>query len=46
MVRAESILIDTDHWRHIYLLIGLTWGIASAIRKDSHLRVKREDMLV
>lgn len=22
--------IDTDHWRHYYLLVGLTWGLAIA----------------
>jgi hypothetical protein len=26
----ESFIIDTDHWRHYYLLLGVTWGIAVA----------------
>jgi hypothetical protein len=26
----ESFIIDTDHWRHYYLLLGTTWGIAVA----------------
>jgi hypothetical protein len=26
----ESFIIDTDHWRHYFLLIGLTWGVAIA----------------
>jgi hypothetical protein len=26
----ESCIIDTDHWRHYYLLLGGTWGIAVA----------------
>lgn len=26
----EGIIIDTDHWRHWYLLLGLTWGMMLA----------------
>lgn len=26
----ESFIIDTDHWRHYFMLIGLTWGTAVA----------------
>ncbi|WP_322514424.1 O-antigen ligase domain-containing protein [Rhodopseudomonas palustris] len=26
----ESFIIDTDHWRHYFMLIGLTWGVAIA----------------
>ncbi len=29
-VVAEGFIIDTDHWRHFYLLIGLIWGLAIA----------------
>lgn len=25
----QGLLIDTDHWRHLYLLLGLVWGIMS-----------------
>ncbi|MGL4975645.1 MAG: O-antigen ligase family protein, partial [Bosea sp. (in: a-proteobacteria)] len=25
----QGMQIDTDHWRHVYLLLGLTWGLAS-----------------
>jgi len=25
----EGLIIDTDHWRHFYLLIGLIWGLAA-----------------
>ena len=24
---AESVLIDSDHWRHYFLLLGVTWGL-------------------
>jgi O-antigen ligase len=26
----EGFVIDTDHWRHYYLLLGLIWGLAGA----------------
>ena len=29
---AEGLVIDTDHWRHYYLLLGLVWGLAAATR--------------
>jgi hypothetical protein len=27
---AEGFIVDTDHWRHFYLLLGLVWGLAAA----------------
>jgi hypothetical protein len=35
---AESLIIDTDHWRHFFLLIGAVWGvsIASSRRVNTH----------
>ncbi|ETR75365.1 LpsH [Afipia sp. P52-10] len=27
---AESFIIDTDHWRHFFLLIGAMWGMFAA----------------
>ena len=27
---AEGFVIDTDHWRHFFLLLGMIWGLASA----------------
>lgn len=32
----EAFIIDIDHWRHYYLLIGLCWGLIAA-----HERAKR-----
>jgi hypothetical protein len=26
----EGFVIDTDHWRHFFLLLGLVWGLAAA----------------
>lgn len=30
---AEGVLIDTDHWRHFYLLMGVVWGLMAADRR-------------
>jgi O-antigen ligase len=29
----EGIVIDTDHWRHYFLLLGLVWGMSIATRR-------------
>ena len=26
----EGMIVDTDHWRHFFLLLGLVWGLAVA----------------
>jgi hypothetical protein len=31
-VATESFIIDTDHWRHTFLLLGLLWGLIGATR--------------
>jgi O-antigen ligase len=28
---AEGFIIDTNHWRHLYVVIGLVWGLALAV---------------
>lgn len=28
----ESLIIDTDHWRHYFLIIGVLWGLMAASR--------------
>lgn len=33
MLILESFIIDTDHWRHYYLLLGSAWGVAVASAK-------------
>ena len=30
---AESAIIDTDHWRHYFLMLGMIWGITAATRE-------------
>jgi O-antigen ligase len=29
-VVAEGLIVDTDHWRHFFLLTALIWGLAAA----------------
>jgi hypothetical protein len=31
---VEGFVIDTDHWRHFYLLLGLIWALAIATRNE------------
>ena len=31
-VATESVIIDSDHWRHTFLLIGVMWGLIAATR--------------
>ena len=35
-VALEGFVIDTDHWRHFFLLLGMVWGLSAA-----SLRLKR-----
>jgi hypothetical protein len=34
----ESFVIDTDHWRHYFLALGLVWGLAIASMKETGAR--------
>ena len=36
---AEGFVIDTDHWRHFFLLLGIIWGLTAAT--DRHVRAIR-----
>ena len=29
-VAGEAIIIDTEHWRHFYVLLGILWGLMAA----------------
>ena len=31
----EGMIIDTDHWRHFYLVVGVLWGLMAATAKQS-----------
>ena len=30
---AESLIIDSEHWRHLYLVVGALWGLMLASRR-------------
>ena len=36
-VVVEGMVIDTDHWRHFFLILGMVWGLSAAT-----LKYKRE----
>ena len=27
---CESFIIDSDHWRHFFLILGMIWGMSAA----------------
>ncbi len=46
MLVGESIIIDSDHWRHYFLIVGLIWGVASAIHNDPDRGRRHEHLLL
>ncbi len=38
----EGFIVDTDHWRHFFLLLGLVWGLGLAAYRDTAIRERRE----
>jgi len=36
----EGFIIDTDHWRHFFLLLGMVWGLAAATLNQTRQQVK------
>ena len=40
-VAAESAVIDSDHWRHYFLLLGVLWGLMVAARARKPWAVAR-----
>jgi uncharacterized membrane protein len=32
----EGFIVDTDHWRHFFLLLGLIWGLSAATINFGH----------
>jgi O-antigen ligase len=35
----EGLLIDSNHWRHIYVMAGIIWGLALAAEADARRQV-------
>ena len=46
----QGLLIDSDHWRHFYLLMGVVWGLmagdAREVRKAKIVRDRRPILLL
>jgi len=36
-------IIDTDHWRHVYMMMGLIWGLDGAESQPARRRVEQPD---
>ncbi len=32
---GESFIIDTDHWRHFFMMLGAMWGLFAAAQRDT-----------
>lgn len=48
-IAALGAVIDTDHWRHFYLLMGMTWGLMAgdpAILRSPKIVMDRRPMLM
>jgi hypothetical protein len=35
---GEGVIIDSDHWRHFFLALGMVWGLAAASMDLKHSR--------
>jgi hypothetical protein len=42
----EGFVIDTDHWRHFYLLLGMIWGLAAATLNQRQQTMQRGGVYV
>ncbi len=43
---VEAAIIDTDHWRHLYLVAGLIWGVTAGYQTRSASQSHREGALI
>jgi len=39
----EGLIVDTDHWRHFFLLLGMIWGLTAATI-NLHSRAQHSDV--
>ncbi len=42
----ESAIIDTDHWRHFFLLVGMIWGVAAGYERVNDAQATRRGRLI
>jgi hypothetical protein len=40
---VEGMIVDTDHWRHFFLMLGLVWGLSTASINARRRRVWNDD---
>lgn len=40
----EGFVIDSDHWRHFFLMAGLIWGLADATPSATDPRQRADDI--
>jgi hypothetical protein len=43
---GEAAIIDTDHWRHYFLVVGLIWGVTAVKQKIKLSDAERQAALV
>ena len=39
----ESFVVDTDHWRHYFLALGLVWGLAVASMNETARNLRSDN---
>jgi hypothetical protein len=42
---CEGFIVDTDHWRHFFLLLGLVWGLTAATINACRRRFAARNLL-
>jgi O-antigen ligase len=42
----ESAIIDTDHWRHFFLLAGMIWGVVAGYKRTNASQQSRHGKLI
>lgn len=42
----ESAIIDTDHWRHFFLLVGMIWGVDAGYHRVNKAQETRRGKLI
>ncbi len=42
----EAAIIDINHWRHLFLITGLIWGVSAGYFKISKRQIKEKHLLI
>ncbi|MCF6302395.1 MAG: O-antigen ligase family protein [Devosiaceae bacterium] len=45
-IALESAIIDTDHWRHFFLLVGMIWGVSAGYGRVNDAQSTRRGRLI